>query len=334
MSHRVRIAACTILMTACCAGVVFSQIEGDSGKEFNQAFYKELQISEDDIMQFGESLKPMYEDMQKNIQAKAMAEIPKRMADSSEPMTPESAMRFGMEIAMDELVGMQQPINDQAREFFSEEKRQKMHLRLFQLKEGLIDQLGSSDNPDITQGAFGFEVIQLMGGQPDFLELSPEQSDLITKQQKETSGEAMTLITQAQMKVFMSDPAKLGEIQRLGKEFAEAQTDEERTEIAKKIQAVQGDIFKDLAPQLKTILLKGHENFMRTLTDAQRAKIKSVMAEMPDYMKKLLAEANKDGAGISGLESWVPGMGAPGVPNPRREAPRQRPRGGRTFPGE
>jgi hypothetical protein len=71
---------------------------------------------------------------------------------------------------------------------------------------------------------------------------------------------------------------------------------------------------------------------MRALTDAQRAKIKAVMADMPDYVKNLLAKVGKENGALSGLESWVPGMSTPGV-NPNREAPRQRPAGERTFPG-
>ena len=196
-----------------------------------------------------------------------------------------------------------------------------------------MERLDSSDSQEAMQAAFGFDMIQLMGGQPDFLELSPEQRDLITRQQKETSLEAMTLVTQSTMKMVTTNPGKLAEIQRLSQEFGKAQTDEEREEIAKKMQEFQGDMMKDVAPQLKQVLLKGHEDFKRALTDAQRAKIKAIMADMPDYVKNLLAEVDKDGNALSGLESWVPGMGAPGV-NPNREAPRQRSGGGgRAFSG-
>ena len=326
MSYRIRIAALTLLI-ASCSGIVFSQITGDPGKEFNQAFYKELQTSEDEMMQFGESLKPLFEDMQKNAQTKVIAAATERMKDTSSPMTPEEGMKLGLGIVMDEMVGMQKPVNDKATEFFSEEGRQKMHLRLFQVKEGLMERLGSSDSQEATQAAFGFDMIQLMGGQPDFLELSPEQRDLITKQQKDTSLEAMTLVTQASMKMITANPGKLAEIQRLSQEFVKAQSDEEREEITKKIQEFQGDMMKDIAPELKQILIKGHEDFKRALTDAQRAKIKAVMADMPDYVKNLLAETDKGSNALSGLESWVPGMGAPGV-NPNREAPRQRSGGG------
>ena len=263
-----------------------------------------------------------------------MAAVMERAKDTSSPMTQEEGLKLGLGAVMEGMVGMQKPINDKATEFFSEEGRQKLHLRLFQLKEGLLDRLGTTDSMEATQAAFSFDIMQLMGGQPDFLELHPEQQELITKQQKETTLEAMTLVQGATIKMITAHPEKLAEIQQLAKEFGEAQTDEEREKIAKQVQDFQVVMMKDIAPELKAIFLKGREDFYRVLTDAQKAKIKAVMADMPDYMKKLLAEVDKEGGALSGLNSWVPGTGAPGV-NPNREAPRQRSgsTGGRTFPG-
>ena len=330
MRYPIRIAACTILMIACCSGVAFSQVSGDAGKEFNQAFYAELQTSEDELMQFGDSIKPLFENMQKTGQSKIMAAVTERMKGASSPPNPEEMMKLGMSVMMDEMIGMQKPVNDKAVEFFSEEGRQKLHLRFFQLKEGLMDRLGSTDDLEVTQTAFGFDMMQIMGGYPDFLELSPEQRELVTRQQKETSVELLTQVTQASMKMLTQNPGKLVEITTLAKKFSEAQTDGEREEIAKKMQEVNKDMLKDVLPEMKQILIKGHEDFHRALTDVQKAKIKAVMADMPDYMKKALDKADKGGT-LSGLDSWVPGTGVPGI-NPNREAPRQRPQRERTFP--
>lgn len=331
MKRLFRIAACTFLTVACCSGLVFSQMGGSADPESQRQFFEDLQTTKAELEQFGQSLQPLFQEMQKNVQTKAMTEIPKRMADMSTPMTPEAGMRLGMELAMDEMVALQQPINDKMRDSFSEEQRQKMHTRLFQMKQGLMERLDSTDNPEVIQGAFGSDMIQLMGGQPDFLELTPEQKELILKQQKETSLEAMLVVTQSTMKRMQENPENLAEIQRLSAELQKAETDEEREEISKKIQELNGNVLEGVAPELKKILLEGHENFMRTLTDAQRAKIKAVMADMPDYLKKRFEDFDKNGSGLSGLESWVPGMGAPGMANPNREAPRQR-SGGRAFP--
>jgi hypothetical protein len=332
MNRLLRIVACTILSLGCCSGLAFSQMGGSADKEMQQQFFDDLQTTQAELEQFGQSLQPLMLDMQKNVQAKAMAEIPKRMADSSTPMTPDMMMRFGMELAMDEMVALQPKIKEKSSEFFSEEQQQKMHLRMFQMKQGLMERLDSSDNPEVVQGAFGTEILQLMGGQPDFLELTPEQKELILKQQKETSLEAMLVTTQVNMRMLTENPEKMQQIQRLAKELQDAESDEEREEIAKKMQEINGDVMKEVGPQLKKILREGHENFMRTLTDAQRAKIKAIMADMPDYLKKRFDDFDKNGGALPGLDSWVPGMGAPGgMTNPNREAPRQR-SGGRTFP--
>ena len=86
MRYPIHIAACTLLMIACCSGIAFSQFVGDSdNKEFNDAFYAELQTSEDAMKQFGESLQPLFIDMQLRVQARAQAEVPQRMANMSPP---------------------------------------------------------------------------------------------------------------------------------------------------------------------------------------------------------------------------------------------------------
>ena len=316
---------CAIFMTSCCSGVTFSQFGGSADPDMRQQLLDDLQMMPTQIQQFGQSLQPLMEEMQKNMQAKIMEELPKRMADTSSPMTQEDGMRLGTEIAIDEMAALQQPINEKFLESFSEAQHQKMHTRMFQMRQGIMERLDSVDSSEFMEGAMMMETTQLMVGQPGFLELTPEQNALIFKQQKETAIKGMSLMAQEDM-----NPEKAAERQRLYEELHKAETDEQREVLENKIRELQLDALKKITPQLKEILKEGHENFMRTLTDAQRAKIKTVMAEMPDYLKKQFDEFDKTGSGLSGLESWVPGMGAPGV-NPNREPPRQR-SGGRAFP--
>ena len=334
MNRLLRIVACTILSLGCCSGFAFSQMGGSADPEMQQQFFDDLQTTQAEMEQFSQSFQTLMADWQKDLQAKAMVEFPKRMANASTPMTQEQMMRLGMEIAVDEMVALQPKIKEKSSEFFSEEQQQKMQLRMFQMKQGLMDRLDSSDNPEVVQGAFGTEMLQLMGGQPDFLELTPEQKELILKQQKETSIESMSVMMQASAKILTENPERVQEIQRLAKEIQEAESDEEREKIAKELQVFGSDWFKESGPQLKKILREGHENFMRALTDAQRAKIKAIMVDMPDYLKKRFDDFDKNGGALPSLDSWVPGMGAPGgMTNPNREAPRKRSGGGgRAFP--
>ena len=322
MSYPRLAALCVLLMIACGSGVAFSQPDPETRRQI----LEDLQITQDDMQGFFESFQPLMSDMVKNAQPKMMAAIMERMKDTSSPPNQDEMVKLSMSIMMDEMAGMQKPFNDKAREFFSEEGRLKLQMRVFQAKESLMERLEAMENLDAIQGVFGAEMMFLIGGQPDFLELSPEQRDLILRQQKEVSLEHSLLMTS-------DSPERHAEYQRLARELNEAQNDEERADISRKIQKLQEEKMRNIAPRLKRILLDSHESFMRVLTDAQKAKIKAVMADIPDYMKRLLAELDKGEGGMSGLESWVPGMGVPGV-NPNREATRERTNtGGRTFPG-
>jgi len=330
MKRFLRIVTCVFLMFVG-YGFAFSQIGGEPGKEFNRAMYQELQKSEDEMMQFELSLRPLLEDMDKSVQAKIEAA---NVDDTSTSMTPEEMLKLELVINLDEMIGMQKPINDKMSDFFSEEGRQKLHLRLFQLRTGLMERMGATDGQEVVQMVSDLDRIPLLFGQPDFLELSPEQRELIAKQQKDTYLEAMLLQLQTIEKVVTTE--KMAEIQQLAEELQKAETDEEREEITKKFHVANDDlvkdIFKAIAPELKTIFIKGHEDYMRVLTDAQKAKIKAVMNDMPDYMKNLFVEIDRQGGGLSILQLWQPGMGVPDVPNPNREAPRERPKSERVFP--
>ena len=125
-------------------------------------------------------------------------------------------------------------------------------------------------------------------------------------------------------------------MQLMTKSYVAAVAGEKHSEIDLKVRELELDILKDDLPELKAALIEGRESYMRVLTDAQKAKIKAVMDDMPDYMRNLFAAIDKQGGGLSILHNWQPGMGVPDYPNPNREAPRERPRsdGGRAFPGE
>ncbi|MCL2348243.1 MAG: hypothetical protein FWC50_08270 [Planctomycetaceae bacterium] len=342
MRHRFFVTVCALLAIACCSGVLFSQSMrfspgGSADPETQRLFFEDVQSTPEEFQQFRESLRPLIEDMQKNIQPKVMAAVMERVKNSATPPSPEELTKAGVSVVVDELTGLQKPISDNAKEFFSEERYQKMQKRLFQVQEGIMEHLGTTDDPETVRKAYGLNMMRMMAGPPDFLELSPEQKEQMTKLQKDGSVETMTLFRMTGRKMMTEHPEKQAEITRLTQEMDQAQTDEERKEIEKKIQELNADMvkdmMKDISPQLKKILVENRESYMRVLTDAQKAKIKAVMADMPDYMKKRLAESGKNGGQLGDLDSWVPGMGVPALPNSKREAPRQRPRGERTFPG-
>jgi hypothetical protein len=60
-----------------------------------------------------------------------------------------------------------------------------------------------------------------MGGQPDFLELTIEQRDLILKQQKESLAESMSIVMQAKYKDIGRKSRTTGRISQLGRRTVE-----------------------------------------------------------------------------------------------------------------
>ena len=218
---------------------------------------------------------------------------------------------------------------DKMKELFPDS--QKIQQRQFQVFEGIMRRLESLGSPDDI-----LYTLRLMDNPPafvntlpDFLELTPEQIELIKTQQKETVLKARLLREENEQ------PEKIKEIYLWIEKSHKAKTPEEFREISQKLKEINRETAKGIAPQLNEILIQGRENFMRVLTDAQKAKIEAVMADMPDYMKNLFAAIDKQGGGLSILNNWQPGMGVPSVPNPNREAPRERSgSGGRAFPGK
>ena len=206
---------------------------------------------------------------------------------------------------------------------------QERQQRIFQLQDGIARRLESFDNPrdmfTLTNGI----MLGHKFAHPDFLELTPEQKDLIKEIQKETFLKTSLISAKARSE----QPEKQDEISQLMQKLVTRQTDEEPNAILRKIHEIQAEAIKDYIPELKAALIEGRESYMRVLTDAQKAKIKSVMDDMPDYMKNLFAAIDKQGGGLSILHNWQPGMGVPDYPNPNREAPRQRTNtgGGRAF---
>ncbi len=324
MTRFLCVLCCAVLIFACHPGVVFSQKDWDS-REFERELYADLKIPEEEMIRFVKSTAPIFEGLYKNMDDKFTSEITKRGG-----ATPEEQTRIGTEILVDEQAAIRQSYNDSFRNFFSDEQYQKTTLRLFQMQEGLIQKLESADNPQaVLAGVSDLDMRLMLFGTPDFLDLSPEQRELITRLHKDYLFKERDIHSKAEI-----TPEMLKEIQERERKIKDAATDEEREALMKEHKRVDREIMKHLVPQLKKNLREYHGNFMRVLTDAQKAKIQAAMNKMPDYMKTMLDEFEKGNADMSILKSWVPGMGVPDTPNPEREAQRDRPRGERTFPGD
>jgi len=76
-----------------------------------------------------------------------------------------------------------------------------------------------------------------------------------------------------------------------------------------------------------------HESVLRVLTDAQRSKLNQILSQTPNYLKKYLAELEKNNDSQTlDFGTWQPGMGFPGK-NPNREIKTKQRTNERRVPG-
>ena len=323
------IAFCVFLMLMLFgSSIVFSQSVNDAYHEFLRANQQEFysQTHQERWNEYGQFSFSLFTETHENIQAR----VDQRKNILGENPSLEESEKYFIDVVFDLNAVKQKMLNDKIKELFPD--AQAMQQRRFQLHESLMRQLKSSDNAEdiyFTSNMLSLPPNEIFNTQPDFLELSPEQTKLMNDLQKEM----VLKIRLLQASVQQDDV--LREIGQLVAKQLKA-TPEEKEELEQRMKKISMDMYKGIIPQLKDALIEGHENYMRVLTDAQKAKIKSVMDDMPDYMKNLFAAIDKQGGGLSILHNWQPGMGVPDYPNPNREAPRERTNtgGGRAFPGE
>ena len=326
-----------LMLSVAGSGFVFSQELEDAYKNFfqsyNDEFYQQtgdqmpLMIQNDYVQFINRIRVENIDTMQRNI-GKYLEERKNALGRS---LTMNENMEITQEGWWESEYDLHQQFAEKEKEMFPD--AQERQQRQFQLHDGIMKRVESFGDPaDI------YSLIQIENNstvrslaQPDFLDLTPEQRDLIKQLQKEMN-----------MKIFRirihsgrEQQEKVNEVARL-QTYSKTLADDEKDEIERKVQEIKVDIIKDYVPQLKAIFREGRESYMRVLTDVQKAKIKAVMDDMPDYMKNLFAAIDKQGGGLSILHNWQPGMGVPDYPNPNREAPRERTNtgGGRAFPGD
>jgi len=335
--------ACAILMFAC-SGVVVSQELQDVYIEFLQSYHNEF-ASSPEQSQTQEKYLESYTQHSSDVHQKISEQVQKLLNDLGPSSPMEEREKKVNEIIIRENFALRKQLAEKAREIFPDEQYRKMQQRQFQMRESLMRRTESFNDHENLLGLGSIEYLSFIvgDGQPDFLELTPEQRDLITRQQKDMTFEIRTLNNQTLMGLNNTTnefAEQHEEIRRLQEKYQqmppEMRDSEEGEAIYKQIQKIrkkiQTEMLKKIAPQVKKILLKSHEDYLRVLTDAQKAKIKAVMDDMPDYMKNLFAEIDRQGGGLSILHSWQPGMGVPDMPNPNRETPRERPKSERVFP--
>jgi len=322
-------AFCVLLMMMCVgSGVVWGQALDDALENFLQGFQNEFfqsQGQDQKMLEYLQFAQQLTNDNARTYQARVKERVDALGANS----TADDERRIRITISVNDNYAIQKLLTDKGKELFTDAP--KMQQRLFQMKESVMQRLESlSDIDDIKYVSNRSDGPDILEPFPDFLELTPEQIELIKEQQIETSLK-LALLRTIPASEQSEQSRKMAELEK--KRMTDVSSSEEWNEISRQMSKILMDRVKENSPQMKKVLIEGRESYMRVLTDAQKAKIKAVMADMPDYMKNLFAAIDREGGGLSILHNWQPGMGVPGV-NPNREAPRQRTNtGGRTFPG-
>jgi hypothetical protein len=315
------------------SGVVCGQSVEDTYNEFWRNFYNEFFESEEQHQRMLNTMALFRVPLDTETRQATIELQNEQIRDLDRQPTADDWLKIGIDISFDADIAMQQKLMEKEREVFPEAL--KMQQRNFQLNESLMRRLESFRNPDdaFFLSKWSRDLSTYVYSQ-DFLELTAEQSELIKAIQKETVFKLEQAKYKSRVDHLVSQSEKMMEHKQLMEKYSQAKTNEELMEIHKMMRKIEEDMEKDANPQMLAILIEGRESYMRVLTDAQKAKIAAVMADMPDYMKNLFAAIDREGGGLSILHNWQPGMGVPGV-NPNHEAPRERREstGGRTFPG-
>jgi len=319
-----RLAAFCVLLMCVGSGVVWGQSVTDAYVGFTMEYLQEFQNSSNRLPEY------IRFTVENTFRPDGLAKMLEQARTLVNTPSSENARRQLGEAIADEMFQIRQVNANKAKELFPDDLRRKMQTRQFQLAESVMRRLDSLEDANdvfcansLVMGGLWLDVL------PDFLELTPDQRDLITKLQKNNEVERLFLMSQA--RVDQID--KYNELHALMEKTNASMNDEEREELFSQISRLEEEVFRHIVPQVKKLTQEYRKNFLRVLTDSQKAKIAAIMADMPDYMKNLFAAIDREGGGLSILHNWQPGMGVPGV-NPNREVPRERTNtGGRAFPG-
>ena len=297
-----------------------------SQKEIEAQALADYGVTKEAMEQYNKDIMINLTRFQEEMQAKIMAQATQ----------PGFSQEKAMDIVMESMIEMGDIMRETSQKHFNEEQHQKMQLRMFQMLRSITDDAIKTDDPAAATVTQGTAPLELMMGPPDFLNLTDGQKKEILEVQKETT-KAIQLTSGKHMQSIMANPEelkKLQEMQELAGKVQKAETDEERQETARKLLTIHSEMFKDVAPEFKKILKEGREKYDAILTDAQRAKIKATMEQIPEYLWQSLPQnQGKNRSWRPGLNSWIPGMGAPeGTENIREAKPEPKEKS-RRFPG-
>lgn len=303
-----------------------------SAQDMDQkAYMDDIGVTMEQMQQFQDDFVAGITELQQNAQQRIINRISEE-AEAGNTPTPEMGLRLAMEEMMLPMADIYQT---EMNKHFSAGQIEKMQLRNFQMYHGIMDGIEETDDPLVIAAGSQFGTMQLVQGYPDFLELTPAQKEELHDMAMENAIEVQRLTLESTMKFMQENPERFQELAEAGKKITDAKSIEEQQEIAKGLQGIVAEMYGDKIPELKELVAKNNKKFMSVMTDAQKAKIQKVMDDVPDYIWATFPQnRDKDRPWRPGLDSWMPGMGVPGVGSANRETRQKRSQEKRTFPGQ
>ena len=292
-------------------------------QELQHRLLADIGVTEAELMQFGINLAGIIEPY-----GQYAHEYEDRIINASEKY---------VEVIGDFFDNLLQPmigdIRTEATNFFSEDQYAKMMTLGYQVAENFPEAISFFNNIPCGDMAQLFLL-------PDVISLTEDQLVDLVAMQKEVITEIVGIEI-----VTNEENAELSaERDALLQELKNAETEEEKDVIQEKLSKVTFQRLTLMRDRVIQTQAKQKVKLDTLLTAEQIAKLAQIKQGLPDYLQDALAEMTKaqtddnaesPAAWRPGINSWVPGQGAPkDLENYPREAPRVRePRGERRFPG-
>jgi len=291
-------------------------------EELFQAMFADVGVTEAEIEQFSINMAGVVEPYEKFIDDNPWLDHPTR---ENYVETAELFFNNFVQPVMND-------VRSEAINFFTEDQYAKMTTRLYQIAETISNPFQENENDLVAVLAGGLVQTILL---PEVVSLTKEQLSELSAMQKEIFIDLVVTGLNAIDDISAEHDA-------LDKEMENAKTEEEKAVINEKLNKISQQISALMQEPIQKATAKIRVKLDTLPTAEQKAKLTQIKEDIPDYLRKILANviptdegetSAVTGAWLPVINSWVPGMGAPGV-NPNREAPQERTNtGGRAFPG-
>ena len=308
-----------ILCLGLAACSVFAQETDD--EVLQRLILEDIGVTQAEIMQFGVNMAGVVEPYEQYM-AENKERFDNRTRENSKELVNEMFDNFIFPVVND--------LRVEATGFFSEDQYAKMTTRLYQvidISDGLNDNPSSGD-------ILNAELIKTF--------LLPDLAGLDEKQLVDLAALQKEMLTDAvEIDLMLKEEYKhlVDEQNLLYMQLSQTETEEEKKTLKERLANVRKELDKVSAEPVRKMLEKMQGKLDTLLTAEQKAKLDKIRQDLPDYLREALLKQRGEKNDVStewrpGINSWMPGQGAPTDQKgyQREERQKKEPQG-RRFPG-